>query len=142
MGHNGIEEALENIVINIEKYIDKGTNIIILSDRNVSKKMSPIPILLVCSYVHQTMIKKKKRSKFGILIESAEPREPHHFSMLFGFGASAINPYLVNEIIDYHHNLGYIKNISKDKAISNFNDATAKGILKLINKIDISTHVS
>ena len=139
MGHNGIEEALENIVINIEKYIDKGTNIIILSDRNVSKKMSPIPILLVCSYVHQTMIKKKKRSKFGILIESAEPREPHHFSMLFGFGASAINPYLVNEIIDYHHNLGYIKNISKDKAISNFNDATAKGILKVMNKIGIST---
>ena len=87
MGHNGIEEALENIVIDIEKYIDDGANIIILSDRNVSKKMSPIPILLVCSYVHQTMIKKMKRSKFGILIESAEPREPHHFSMLFGFGA-------------------------------------------------------
>tara|TARA_Y200000002_G_scaffold159069_1_gene131476 strand:+ start:2959 stop:7464 length:4506 start_codon:yes stop_codon:yes gene_type:complete len=139
MGHNGIEEALENIVIDIDKYIDDGTNIIILSDRNVSKKMSPIPILLACSYVHQTMIKKKKRSKFGILIESAEPREPHHFSMLFGFGASAINPYLVNEIIDYHHNLGFIKNISKEKAISNFNDATAKGILKVMNKIGIST---
>ena len=139
MGHNGIEEALENIVIDIEKYIDDGANIIILSDRNVSKKMSPIPILLVCSYVHQTMIKKMKRSKFGILIESAEPREPHHFSMLFGFGASAINPYLVNEIIDYHHNLGFIKNISKEKAISNFNDATAKGILKVMNKIGIST---
>ena len=100
MGHNGIEEALDNIVSKIEKYIDNGTNIIILSDRNVSKKMSPIPILLACSFIHQTMIKKNKRSKFGIIIESAEPREPHHFSMLFGYGASAINPYLVNEIID------------------------------------------
>ena len=139
MGHNGIEESLENIVIDIERYVDDGTNIIILSDRNVSKKMSPIPILLACSYVHQTMIKKKKRSKFGIIIESAEPREPHHFSMLFGFGASAINPYLVNEIINYHHELGFIKNISKEKAISNFNDATAKGILKVMNKIGIST---
>ena len=101
--------------------------------------MSPIPILLACSYVHQNMIKKKKRSKFGIIIESAEPREPHHFSMLFGYGASAINPYIVNEIIDYHHELGFIKNISKEEAISNFNNATAKGILKVMNKIGIST---
>ena len=139
MGHNGIEEALDNIVSKIEKYIDDGTNIIILSDRNVSKKMSPIPILLACSFIHQTMIKKNKRSKFGIIIESAEPREPHHFSMLFGYGASAINPYLVNEIIDYHFELGFIKNISKEKAISNFNDATIKGILKVMNKIGIST---
>jgi glutamate synthase (ferredoxin) len=138
-GHNGIEESLDNIVSKIEGYVDDGTNIIILSDRNVSKKMSPIPILLACSYVHQTMINKKKRSKFGIIIESAEPREPHHFSMLFGFGASAINPYLVNEIIDYHHDLGFIKNISKEKAVSNFNNATAKGILKVMNKIGIST---
>ena len=138
-GHNGIEESLDNIVSKIEGYVDNGTNIIILSDRNVSKKMSPIPILLACSYVHQTMINKKKRSKFGIIIESAEPREPHHFSMLFGFGASAINPYLVNEIIDYHHDLGFIKNISKEKAVSNFNNATAKGILKVMNKIGIST---
>ena len=58
-----------------------------------------------------------KRSKFGILIEAAEPREPHHFSMLFGFGASAINPYLVNEIIDYHHNLGFI-NIFQKRRLS------------------------
>ena len=139
MGHNGIEESLDNIVDKVERYIDEGVNIIILSDRNVTKKMSPIPILLACSFVHQTMIKKKKRSKFGIIIESAEPREPHHFSMLFGFGASAINPYLVNEVIDYHHELGFIKDISKEKAISNFNDATAKGILKVMNKIGIST---
>ena len=59
------------------------------------------------------MIKKKKRSKFGIIIESAEPREPHHFSMLFGYGASAINPYLVNEIIEYHYELGHLKIFQK-----------------------------
>ena len=138
-GHNGIEEALDNIVLKIEKLIDDGSNIIILSDRNVSKKMAPIPVLLACSFVHQTMIKKKKRSKFGIIIESAEPREPHHFSMLFGYGASAINPYLVNEIISYHHKIGHIKDISVESAISNFNNAIAKGILKVMNKIGIST---
>ena len=59
--------------------------------------------------------------------------------MLFGYGASAINPYLVNEIISYHHKIGYIKGISVDSAIGNFNDAIAKGILKVMNKIGIST---
>ena len=138
-GHNGIEEALDEIVLKIENFVDKGTNIIILSDRKVSKKMAPIPILLACSFVHQTMINRKKRSKFGIIIESAEPREPHHFSMLFGYGASAINPYLVNEIISYHHKNGYIKGISIESAIANFNEAIAKGIIKVMNKIGIST---
>ena len=138
-GHNGIEEALDEIVLKIESFIDDGTNIIILSDRKVSKKMAPIPILLACSFVHQTMINRKKRSKFEIIIESAEPREPHHFSMLFGYGASAINPYLVNEIISYHHKIGHIKDISVESAIANFNEAIAKGILKVMNKIGIST---
>ena len=138
-GHNGIEEALDEIVIKIERFVDDGINIIILSDRKVSKKMAPIPILLVCSFVHQTMINLKKRSKFEIIIESAEPREPHHFSMLFGYGASAINPYLVNEIISYHHKIGHIKDISVESAIANFNEAIAKGILKVMNKIGIST---
>ena len=138
-GHNGIEEALEKIVLTIEKKVDNGYNIIILSDRNVSNKLAPIPILLACSTVHHYLIKRNKRSKFGIVIESAEPREPHHFSMLFGYGASAINPYLVNEIIDFHHEIGIIKGITKQKAIQNFNSAIAKGILKVMNKIGIST---
>ena len=138
-GHNGIEESLNKIVDDVEKHIDKGVNIIILSDRNVSKKKSPIPMLLTCSFVHHSMIKKNKRSKFGIIIESAEPREPHHFAMLFGYGASAVNPYLVNEIIHYHHKMQFLKGISINKAIINYNEAIAKGILKIMNKIGIST---
>ena len=83
------------------------------------------------------MIKLNKRSKFGIVIESAEPREPHHFSMLFGYGASAINPYLVNEIIAYKCDVGVLENL--ENAINNYNNAIAKGILKVMNKIGIST---
>ena len=128
-GHNGLEEALEKLVDEVEKKVDNNHNIIIISDRNVNKKLAPIPILLACSCIHHHMIKRKKRSKFGIVIESAEPREPHHFSMLFGYGASAINPYLVNEIITYHHNLGLIQDQNLNQAISNYNNATAKGIL-------------
>ena len=138
-GHNGIEQSLEKIVNEIEKKVDNDYNIIILTDRNVSNKKAPIPMLLACSTVHHYLIKKKKRSKFGIIIESAEPREPHHFSMLFGYGASAINPYLVNEIITYHHKKGIISGITRNKAISNYNKAIAKGILKVMNKIGIST---
>ena len=67
-----IEESLNKIVYDVENHIDKGVNIIILSDRNTSKKNSPIPMLLACSFVHHSMIKKNKRSKFGIIIESAE----------------------------------------------------------------------
>ena len=136
-GHNGLEEALEKMVNKVETKVDSGHNIIILSDRNVSEKLAPIPILIACSYIHHSMIKRKKRSKFGIVIESAEPREPHHFSMLFGYGASAINPYLVNEIINYKHKVGVLDNL--EEAIVNYNNAVAKGILKVMNKIGIST---
>ena len=75
-------------------------------------------MLLACSFVHHSMIKKNKRSKFGIIIESAEPREPHHFAMLFGYGASAINPYLVNEIIHYHHKMDFLKGVTINKSNS------------------------
>ena len=72
-GHNGIEEALDKMVLDASKRIDEGYNIIILSDRGVSKKMGAIPILLACSNIHHCMMKLKKRSKFGIVIESSEP---------------------------------------------------------------------
>ena len=136
-GHNGLEEALEKMVSKVESKVDLGHNIIIISDRNVNQKFAPIPILIACSYIHHSMIKRNKRSKFGIVIESAEPREPHHFSMLFGYGASAINPYLVNEIIAYKCEVGILKNL--ENAINNYNNAIAKGILKVMNKIGIST---
>ena len=138
-GHNGIEEALENMVRNVNRYVDEGCNIIIITDRGVSKKKGAIPILLACSNVHHILMKAKKRSKFGIVIESSEPREPHHFSLLFGYGASAINPYLVNELIEYHHSKGDFGKQSLDQSIYNYNKAIDKGILKVMNKIGIST---
>ena len=138
-GHNGIEEALDNMVINVNKHVDNGCNIIIISDRGVSKEKGAIPILLACSNVHHVLMKAKKRSKFGIVIESSEPREPHHFSMLFGYGASAINPYLVNEVIEYHHSLGAFGEQSLNQSIYNYNKGIDKGILKVMNKIGIST---
>ena len=138
-GHNGIEKSLDKMVSIVSKKVDEGYNIIIISDRGVSKEIGAVPILLACSNIHHQLMKLKKRSKFGIVIESSEPREPHHFSMLFGYGASAINPYLVNEIIEYHHNSGSFPNQTLIHSIENYNKATAKGILKVMNKIGIST---
>ena len=138
LGFNGLENALNSIIYNAEKAIDKGYNILILSDRGVSEKMAPIPILLATAHVHNGLKRLKKRSKFGIIIESAEPREPHHFAVLFGYGASAINPFMVNEVIKYQISKGTLS-IKSDFAIQNFNTAITKGIIKIMNKIGIST---
>ena len=138
-GHNGLEDALESILKQASKAIDENTNIIILSDRNVSDKEAPIPALLACSFVNSGLQRLGKRSKLSIIIESAEPREVHHFALLFGFGASAINPYLVNEIIGEQIEENDITEFTFDEAIENYNKAIGKGILKVMNKIGIST---
>ncbi len=138
-GLNGIEEALDDIILQVEKAIERKSNIIILTDRGVNKEFAPIPALLACSYVNHQMNRLKKRSYFDIIIESAEPREPHHFATLFGYGASAINPYMVNEIIRAQVKEGFIEGINEQKAVDNFNYAIGKGILKIMNKIGIST---
>ncbi len=138
-GHNGLEEALDSILDQASKAADEGANIIILSDRMISKEMAPIPALLACSYVNSGLSRLKKRSKLSIIVESAEPREVHHFALLFGFGASAINPYMVNEIIDQQIKDNDITEYTFDQAIKNYNKAIGKGILKVMNKIGIST---
>ena len=127
------------MVLEIERKISSGVNLIILSDKGVSPSLAPIPVLLATSHVQNCFKRLKKRSEFGIIIESAEPREPHHFALLFGYGASAINPYMVNEIISHQIKNKVIQNVSIEKGIDNFNKAIAKGIIKVMNKIGIST---
>ncbi|MDT0677210.1 glutamate synthase large subunit [Autumnicola musiva] len=138
-GLNGLEARLDEIVLEIKKAVDNGCNAIILSDRNVSSKLAPIPSLLACSFVHHRLKKHQRRSSFGIVIESAEPREPHHFALLFGYGASAINPYMVNEIIYKLADSKEIETEDPEVAVQNFNKAIGKGIVKIMNKIGIST---
>ena len=137
-GHNGLEDALENLLKIASKKVDNGDNILILTDRNVSVDKAPIPALLACSYVNSGLQKLGKRSRISIIIESAEPREVHHFALLFGYGASAINPYMVNEIIE-DEIVKIYPNSNTEDAIKNYNKAVGKGILKVMNKIGIST---
>ncbi|MFI2742002.1 glutamate synthase large subunit [Zhouia sp. PK063] len=138
-GLNGLERRLDKILSEISTAIDEGCNIIILSDRNVKEGYAPIPAILACSHAHHGLKKSAKRSSIGIIVESAEPREPHHFALLFGYGASAINPYMVNEIIRDLVNRKEIIAESAEAAVKNFNKAIGKGIVKIMNKIGIST---
>ncbi|MFM1879269.1 MAG: hypothetical protein RLZZ241_2135 [Bacteroidota bacterium] len=138
-GLNGLEDALEEILIQAISATEDGANIIILSDRYTSANKAPIPALLACSFVNSGLQLSGKRSKLSIIIESAEPREVHHFALLFGFGASAINPYLVNEIIAEQIEEQDIQDVTFEDAIANYNKAIGKGILKVINKMGVST---
>ncbi|WP_111682214.1 glutamate synthase large subunit [Winogradskyella tangerina] len=138
-GLNELEIALDNLVTKASKAVDQGTNIIILSDRYVDENHAPIPALLACSYVNHALHKLGKRSQVSIIIESAEPREVHHFALLFGFGASAVNPYIVNEIVQNQINTNDVTDLEYLTAIKNYNKAIGKGILKVMNKIGIST---
>ncbi|WP_037051548.1 glutamate synthase large subunit [Psychroserpens burtonensis] len=138
-GLNELEVALENLVTKASKAIDDGANIIILSDRYVDENHAPIPALLACSYVNHALHNLEKRSRVSLIIESAEPREVHHFALLFGFGASAVNPYIVNEIVQEQINNSDVTDLEYLDAIKNYNKAVGKGILKVMNKIGIST---
>ena len=138
-GHNGLEDALEKLLEKASEAVDQGVRILILSDRNIDAGQAPIPALLACSYVNSGLQRLRKRSQLSIIIESAEPREVHHFALLFGFGASAINPYLVNEIIAEQIEQGHLPECTFEEAIQNYNKAVGKGILKVMNKIGIST---
>ena len=138
-GLNGLEDALDDMIAQIVKALENNNNIIILSDRGVNQELAPIPALLACSFVNHQLNRLRKRSYFDIIIESAEPREPHHFATLFGYGASAVNPYMVNEIIRTQVKEGFITDMDEQRAVDNFNTAIGKGLLKIMNKIGIST---
>jgi glutamate synthase (NADPH/NADH) large chain len=106
-------EALEKAIIDIcrkaETAVDKGNNFVIISDREISSTMAPIPSLLAVSAIHHHLINAKKRMQIGLILETAEPREVNHFALLFAYGASVVNPYGAFAIIENLCNTGEIK---------------------------------
>ncbi len=137
-GADGLQEAVDQLCRDAEKAVDEGKNYIILSDRGISENTAPIPSLLGVSAVHHHLISKRKRMQIDIVVESAEPREVMHFALLFGYGASIINPYMSLAVID---NLVKNKAIQLDyqKAEENYINAINKGIKKIMSKMGIST---
>ena len=133
-----LEKALDELFEAVEIEIQRGACIIILNDRGVSEKLTYIPSLLAVSGLHSYLVKKSLRTHASIIIESAEPREIHHFACLLGFGATAINPYLVYESIKQMSLQGDVK-IPYEKAVLNFIKAVSAGIVKISSKMGVST---
>lgn len=131
-------KTLDNICRRAASSIKEGFSFIILSDRGVDDKHAALPALLAAGVVHHYLIEKALRTQIGIILESAEPREVHHFALLFGYGADAVNPYLAYGSI---RNLIEEKELSltPKKAVENYNKAIEKGILKILSKMGIST---
>ncbi|MFC1596116.1 glutamate synthase large subunit [Candidatus Margulisiibacteriota bacterium] len=123
-----LNEALTNICTQAEECIDQGCNFIVLSDRGITSQAAAIPSLLACGAVHHHLLRVKKRTRVGLIIETGEVREVMHFALLYGYGASAVNPYLalatINDLVDGEKN--YIK-------------AIEKGLLKILSKMGVST---
>ena len=139
---SGMLNMLDKICEEAEEAIESGFSYIILSDKNISKDRFAISSLLACSTVHHHLVKTQKRTQIGIIIETGEAREVHHHCLLFGYGADAVNPYLAYEALWQ----AKIDGLLNSKKISSFEDlitaykkATAKGILKVMAKMGIST---
>ncbi len=137
-GAEGLKDAVEQLCKDAEKAVDEGKNYIILSDRGISENTAPIPSLLAVSAVHHHLIKTRKRMQIDIVVESAEPREVMHFALLFGYGASIINPYMSFAVIDKLIK-GKAIQLDYQKAEENYVNAVNKGILKIMSKMGIST---
>ena len=137
-GENALGYALDELCQNAEKAVDNGKHFIILSDRGVNEKMAPIPSLLAVSAVHHHLIKTKKRMQVGLVVETAEAREVNHFALLFGYGASVVNPYMAFAAIDDLVKSGEI-GIEYAKARENYIKGINKGLLKILSKMGIST---
>ncbi|MFX3632189.1 MAG: glutamate synthase large subunit [Candidatus Pristimantibacillus sp.] len=138
-GEAGLRDSLKLMCEAADRVIDKGHNILILSDRGVDKENAAIPSLLAVSALHHHLIRQGTRTKVALMLESGDPREVHHFALLLGYGVSAVNPYLAFETLDDMIRQGMLSNISHEKAVKNFIKAATKGVTKVLSKMGIST---
>jgi len=133
-----LQKALDSLCSQVVLAIKRGFTFVILSDRGINKDYCALPALLAVGAVHHYLVQKALRTGVGIIIESAEPRETHHFALLFGYGADCINPYLAYAAVEY---LVQEKELPLDAAaaLKNYRKALEKGILKILSKMGIST---
>jgi glutamate synthase (NADPH/NADH) large chain len=137
-GETGITKALDELCSNAERKIDEGYSLLIISDRNTSPEAAPIPALLATSALHHHLVKVQKRHLTGLIIESGEVRDVMHFATLVGYGASAVNPYLVFEILADLKNRNKIS-LRLEIIFEHYITAIKKGLLKVMSKMGVST---
>ena len=135
----GLEKALDELFAAADKAIADGVNLLVLSDRSADADNCPIPALLATSGLHHHLIRNKTRTRVGLAVESGEPREVHHFCLLLGYGAQAINPYMAFESLGDMVREGLVKDTTHEEAIQGYLYSATKGVVKVIAKMGIST---
>ena len=138
-GARGLERALDELCQKASRAIADGHDILILSDRGIDHDHAAIPALLAVAGVHHHLIRAGTRTRCGLVVESGEPREVHHFALLIGYGASAINPYLAFETLDDLVRSGQLAGVDAATAVKNYIKAANKGVVKVMSKMGIST---
>ena len=141
-GGPGLEAAIDKVCRQVSEAIALGANIIVLSDRNASSTSAPIPSLLLTAAVHNHLVRNKERAKVGLVIESGDALEVHHFALLIGYGAAAVNPYLALESVAEMVRDGLLGELSEREAFRRYLKAASKGVLKVMSKMGISTVAS
>ncbi len=138
-GGPGLDQALQKVCTQVDTAIDEGYTNIILSDRGITQELAAIPALLATAGVHHHLIRTGARTKVGLILESGEPREVHHFAVLIGYGICAVNPYLAFESLGDMIGKGHLPEMQHEKAVKNFIKAINKGLTKTMSKMGIST---
>uniref|UniRef100_A0A179BHL5 Glutamate synthase [NADPH] large chain n=1 Tax=Rhizobium leguminosarum TaxID=384 RepID=A0A179BHL5_RHILE len=142
-GAEGMPEMLDRLCERAEAAVKGGYNIIVLSDRQIGPDRIAIPALLATAAVHHHLIRKGLRTSVGLVVETGEPREVHHFCLLAGYGAEAINPYLAfDTLLDMHAKGEFPKEVDASEVVYRYIKAVGKGILKVMSKMGISTYQS
>ncbi len=138
-GEQGLVKALEELFGAARRMIEEDeVNILILSDRGVNRELAAIPSLLAVSGLHHFLIREGLRMRVSLVVETGEAREVHHFALLIGYGASAINPYLAFETLDGMIREDMLPNVDHKMACMNFAKAAIKGVVKVMSKMGIS----
>ncbi|MCR2792628.1 glutamate synthase large subunit [Microbacterium sp. zg.Y625] len=138
-GPGTMKARLDELCAEADLAIEEGAEFLILSDRDSNKDLVPIPSLLLVSAIHHHLIRRQNRMKVGLVVEAGDVREVHHVATLIGYGASAVNPYLAMESVEYLVRAGFITGITPEKAVTNVIYALGKGVLKIMSKMGIST---
>jgi len=141
-GGRALAAAIEAVRTRISAAVAQGANIIILSDRNSTTELAPIPSLLLTAAAHHHLVREKSRTKVGLVVEAGDAREVHHMALLIGYGAAAVNPYLALDSIDDMIAHGQLDGVSPRQAHQNYVKAACKGVLKVMSKMGISTVAS
>jgi glutamate synthase (NADPH/NADH) large chain len=141
-GGPALRRAIDDVRDRVSAAIAGGADVIVLSDRNSTATLAPIPSLLLVSAVHHHLVREKTRTRVGLVVESGDAREVHHMALLKGFGAAAINPYLAFETIDDMIASGILAGVTPRQAQKNYIKAASKGIIKVMSKMGISTVAS